>query len=124
MVAVVALTACTETASAQADVTGNWSGTYADSTVSASGALTAGLTDTAGTLGGTLTISSGWACSIANQGTVKGTTSGDSVSATVDFGLLTSLSLAGTVSGNTMSGSFDITSGVCSGQMGTFTLSR
>ncbi|HEX8795723.1 MAG TPA: hypothetical protein VF765_32460 [Polyangiaceae bacterium] len=117
-------TACSATATNAADVTGNWTGTYADAKSGVTGPLAASFSEESGSLNGTLTISSGWLCSIANQGTVSGSVSGSQVQASATFGVATALSFTGSAAGNTMSGTYQITSGVCAGGSGSFSLSR
>ena len=77
-----------------------------------------------GSLSGTLTISSGWLCSVASQGNVSGSVDGTQVQASATFGLAAALSFTGNVTGNTMSGTYEITSGVCAGGSGSFSLSH
>jgi hypothetical protein len=111
-------------ASSTADVSGNWTGTYSDTKTGATGPLAASFTEQNGSLGGTLTISSGWLCSASSQGNVNGTVSGDQVQASATFGIIAALSFTGDASGSTLSGTYQITSGVCAGGSGSFTLSR
>ncbi len=88
------------------------------------GPLAASFTEQNGSLSGTLTISSGWLCSIANQGNVSGSVDGAQVQASASFGVATAISFTGDASGNTISGTYQITSGVCAGGTGSFSLSR
>jgi hypothetical protein len=90
--AMASLTACSGTATNASDVAGNWTGMDADSKSGVTGPLAASFSEESGSLTGTLTISSGWLCSVANQGNVSGT--------------------------------YQITSGVCAGGSGSFSLSR
>jgi hypothetical protein len=113
---------CTITAAPQ-NVAGNWSGTYVDGKSNASGPISATFSEQGGNLGGTLTIS-GWACSLSSQGSVSGSVTGNDVQASATFGVITALSFDGNVSGNTLTGSYQITSGVCSGDSGSFTMTR
>lgn len=117
-------TACSATSSGASDVTGNWTGTYADSKSGVTGPLAASFTEQNGSLSGTLTISSGWLCSVANQGNVSGNVDGSQVQASATFGVVTALSFTGNASGSAMSGTYQITSGVCAGGTGSFSLSR
>jgi hypothetical protein len=116
--------ACSANPSGGADVTGNWTGTYADTKTGATGPLAASFTEQNESMSGTLTISSGWLCSITNQGNVSGSVDGAQVQASATFGVATALSFTGNASGNTMSGTYQITSGVCAGGTGSFSMSR
>lgn len=116
--------ACSATPSGAADVSGNWTGTYADQKSGVTGPLAASFSEQKGALSGTLTISSGWLCSIANEGNVSGSVDGPQVHASATFGVAAALSFDGSTSGNAMSGTYQITSGVCAGSTGTFSLSR
>jgi hypothetical protein len=119
------LTACSATlAGGGGDVSGNWTGTYADSKSGVTGPLAASFTEQSGSLSGTLTISSGWLCSVANQGNVSGSVDGEHVQASATFGVAAALSFTGNASGNTLSGTYQITSGICAGGYGSFSLSR
>ena len=63
-------TACSgTTSSSAADVTGSWSGTYADTKTGVTGPLAASFSEQNGSLGGTLTISSGWCARPRRWGT-------------------------------------------------------
>lgn len=118
-------TACSATASSgAADLTGSWSGTYADTKSGVTGPLAASFSEQNGSLSGTLTISSGWLCSVANAGNVSGSVDGDQVQASATFGLTAALSFTGNATSNTVSGTYQITSGVCAGGSGSFSLSR
>ncbi len=117
-------TACSGTSSSAADVTGSWSGTYADTKSGVTGPLAASFSEQNGSLSGTLTISSGWLCSVASQGNVSGSVDGTQVQASATFGLAAALSFTGNVTGNTLSGTYQITSGVCAGGSGSFSLSH
>jgi hypothetical protein len=116
--------ACSGTSSSAADVTGSWTGTYADTKSGVTGPLAASFSEQNGSLGGTLTISSGWLCSVASEGNVSGNVDGTQVQASATFGVATALSFTGNVSGNTISGTYQITSGVCAGGTGSFSLSH
>ncbi len=116
--------ACSAAPSGGADVSGNWTGTYADTKSGATGPLAASFTEQNGSVSGTLTISSGWLCSLANQGNVSGSVDGAQVQASATFGVTTALSFTGDAAGNTISGTYQITSGVCAGGTGSFSLSR
>jgi hypothetical protein len=124
LAALVLQTACSSASSSAADVTGNWSGTYADTKSGVTGPLAASFSQQNGSLSGTLTISSGWLCSAAAQGNVSGSVDGTPVQASASFGVATALSFTGNVTGNTMSGRYQITSGVCAGGTGSFSLSQ
>jgi hypothetical protein len=125
LVAALALTtACSATSSSTADVTGSWTGTYADSKSGVTGPLAASFSEQNGSLGGTLTISSGWLCAASTQGNVSGSVDGTQVQASAVFGVAAALSFTGNVTGNTMSGTYQITSGVCAGGTGSFSLSH
>jgi hypothetical protein len=115
---------CASASSGATDISGNWSGTYADTKTSVTGPLAASFTEQNGTLSGTLTISSGWLCSASSQGNVSGNVSGNQVQASATFGLVATLSFDGDVSDTTISGTYQITSGVCAGGSGSFSLSR
>jgi len=117
-------TACSGASSSAADVTGSWSGTYADTKSGVTGPLAASFSQQNGSLSGTLAISSGWLCSVTSQGNVSGSVDGTQVQASATFGVATALSFTGNVSGNTMSGTYQITSGVCAGGSGSFSLSH
>jgi hypothetical protein len=108
---------------AASDVAGNWSGSYVDGKSNANGPLSATFAEQAGNLSGTLTIT-GWACSASSQGNVSGTVTGSELQASATFGLIAALSFTGNVSGNTLTGSYQITSGVCSGDSGSFSMTR
>lgn len=124
LAALVFQTACSANPSSAADVTGNWTGTYADSKSGVSGPLAASFSEQNGSLTGTLTISSGWLCSVANQGNVSGSVDGPQVQASATFGIAAALSFTGNVTGNTFSGTYQITSGICAGGSGSFSLSH
>jgi len=124
LAALVLQTACSGASSSAADVTGSWSGTYADTKSGVTGPLAASFSEQNGSLSGTLTISSGWLCSVTSQGNVSGSVDGTQVQASAAFGIATALSFTGSVTGNTMSGSYQITSGVCAGGSGSFSLSH
>jgi hypothetical protein len=115
---------CASASSSATDVSGNWSGTYSDSKTSVTGPLAASFTEQNGALSGTISISSGWLCSASSQGNVNGNVSGNQVQASATFGLVAALSFDGDVSGSTLSGTYQITSGVCAGGSGSFSLSR
>ncbi|HTQ45589.1 MAG TPA: hypothetical protein VMI75_22675 [Polyangiaceae bacterium] len=117
-------TACSGTPSSAADVSGSWTGTYADTKSGVTGPLAASFSQENGSLSGTLTISTGWLCSVASQGNVSGSVDGTQVQASASFGVATALSFTGNVTGNTMSGTYQITSGVCAGGTGSFSLSH
>jgi len=117
-------TACSAAPSGGGDVSGNWTGTYADSKTGATGPLAASFSAQNGSLSGTLTISSGWLCSVANQGNVSGSVDGEQVQASATFAVAAALSFTGNASGNTLSGTYQITSGICAGGNGSFSLSR
>lgn len=121
---VVPATGCSATASGSSDVSGSWTGTYADTKSGATGPLAASFTEQNGALGGTLTISSGWLCSVTNEGNVSGSVDGSQLQASAAFGIATALSFTGSVTGNTLSGTYQITSGLCAGGSGSFSLSR
>jgi hypothetical protein len=78
--------ACSSTSSSAADVTGSWTGTYADTKSGVTGPLAASFSEQNGSLGGTLTISSGWLCSVASEGNVSGNVDGTQVQASATFG--------------------------------------
>jgi hypothetical protein len=108
---------------APSNVAGSWSGSYVDGKSNASGPFAATFAQQGDNLSGTLTIA-GWACSLSSQGDVSGTVSGSELQASATFGLITALSFTGNVSGSRMTGSYQITSGVCSGDSGSFTMTR
>jgi hypothetical protein len=108
---------------APASVAGNWSGTYVDGKSNASGSISATFAEQGDNLSGTLTIA-GWACSLSSQGSVSGSVKGNEVQASATFGVITALSFTANASGNTLTGSYQITSGVCSGDSGSFTMTR
>jgi hypothetical protein len=121
---VLALPGCTiTTKTSDANVAGNWSGTYIDGKSNASGAISATFAQSDGSVTGTLTIP-GWICSASSQGNVSGSISGNDVQANANFGLVTAVSFSGNASGNQLTGSYSITSGVCSGDSGSFTMSK
>ena len=124
LVAVAAVLGCASASSSAVDLSGNWSGTYADSKTGVTGPLAATFSEQNGSLAGTLTISSGWLCSASSQGNVSGTVNGDQVQASATFGLVAALSFTGDASVSTLSGTYQITSGVCAGGGGSFSLSR
>jgi hypothetical protein len=116
--------ACSGTSSSAADVTGSWSGTYADTKSGVTGPLAASFSEQNGSLSGTLTISSGWLCASTPQGNVSGNVDGTQVQASATFGVVAALSFTGNVTGNTIGGTYQITSGVCAGGTGSFSLSH
>jgi hypothetical protein len=123
VVVVTLLAGCVVTTSPASNVAGSWSGTYVDGKSNASGTIAATFAESGGSLSGTLTVGT-WACSVATQGNVSGSVTGSQVQASADFGLIAALSFTGNVAGSTMTGSYQITSGVCSGDSGSFTMTR
>ena len=116
------LPSCTVTPAAD-NIAGDWSGSYVDGKSNAQGNVTATFAQQGESLSGTITLP-GWACSAASQGNVSGTVSGGEVQISATFGLIAAISLTGNASGSTMTGSYSITSGVCAGDTGSFSLTK
>jgi hypothetical protein len=118
--------ACTvqSTTASETVVAGTWNGAFHDSKTNVVGPFQAVFTDVNGSVNGTLTITNGWLCSVANQGNVTGSLSGSELSAQTSFGLATGLSFNGSLQGNQIAGTYSITSGVCAGGSGTFTMDK
>jgi hypothetical protein len=99
------------------NVAGSWQGTW-NSNQGVSGGLTLQLTDTGGTVSGTMNVT-GSPC--GNQTTVSGSVSGY----TVVISTADSMRFTATVEQNNpsaMSGSYSISAGDCQGDAGTFSL--
>ncbi|HRQ09930.1 MAG: hypothetical protein WC972_00450 [Trueperaceae bacterium] len=102
------------------DVTGTWTGTW-DSTTDGDGGVVADLQQSGSSLGGTVTIT-GSVC--IHSGTVTGTISGSQVTfGVVNAGDTVQYS-ASNVTANQMTGTYEVTTGLCKGDEGTFDISK
>jgi len=103
------------------DVTGSWAGTWLSET-GMGGDVTAVLTQAGADVDGTMTISGSPCFSVGN---VSGTVSGNRVSTGAMFSGDTRVNFEGTVVGDQISGSYDtVRAGACTGDTGTFSLTR
>jgi hypothetical protein len=103
------------------DVTGSWAGTWLSGT-GMGGDVTAVLTQTGADVDGTMTITDSPCFSVGN---VSGTVSGNRVSTGAMFSGDIRVNFEGTVVGDEISGTYDaVRAGACTGDTGTFSLSR
>ena len=105
------------TSSGAVSVNGSWSGSWTSSTGD-NGALSATFTSTGSTFSGPVTIYNSY-CFGSEFAT--GTVSGSSVTIGVSSNAIV---FVGTVSSSNISGLYEVYSGACSGDSGTFSLSK
>jgi len=106
-----------------ADLGGDWSGTWASSTTSTGGVFTAALTQSGVFIAGAAVLASS---PCFTSFIVGGTVSGNSFSLTLSTGDVRRATVAGTISGSNMSATYVIlsTGTACDGDRGTITASR
>ena len=105
------------TSSGTVSVSGSWSGSWTSSTGD-NGALTATFTSTGSTFSGPVTIYNSYCFGYEFA---TGTVSGSSVTIGVSSNAII---FVGTVSSSNISGLYEVYSGACSGNTGTFSLSK
>jgi len=107
----------TATASQPPNVAGDWSGTWVESTGPDSGNVSLDLSQTNTTVSGTATIT-GSSCPLS--GILSGTVTANTLSAVIQSA--DSVSLNATFDSSSMKGTYEVTSGKCNGDAGTFSL--
>ena len=111
------------TSSGAVSVNGSWSGSWTSSTGD-NGALSATFTSTGSTFSGPVTIYNSYCFMSLKSSRIlfaTGTVSGSSVTIGVSSNAIT---FVGTVSSSSISGLYEVYSGACSGDSGTFSLSK
>ena len=102
------------------NVTGNWSGTWSSSITSDNGTATVELLQNGTNITGTMSMT-GSPC--MSTGSITGTVSGSSVSFTAISGN-DDIQVNGTVFNDTVTGNYSITTGLCAGDSGIFSLNK